>query len=99
MNVMKASAAAFDAIILDVDNGADALTTAGNAELYGEGGIRAAMTALRPNGRVAYWSAGADPGFEKALRRAGLTVETIRVRARESSGGTHTIFVAKRAPS
>lgn len=95
-NVLKGSVGVFDAIILDVDNGAEALTTAGNAELYGDSGIRSAAAALRPNGRLAYWSAGRDPGFETSLRRAGLTVEAIRVRGRATSGGTHTIFVAER---
>jgi spermidine synthase len=93
-NVLANSAGAFDAIILDVDNGADALTTAANAALYRDAGIRTAAAALRPGGRIAYWSAGDDPAFEKSLRRAGLTVETIRVRTRATASAKNTIFVA-----
>ena len=93
-HVLEESTGVFDAIILDVDNGADALTTAGNAELYRDAGIRAAVAALRPNGRLAYWSAGADPRFEASLRRGGLTVETVRVPRRAGSRGVHTIFIA-----
>lgn len=96
-NVLRRSAGAFDAVILDVDNGAAALTTAGNAHLYRDSGIRTAAAALRPGGRLAYWAAGSDPGFETALRRAGLAVELTRVRAHATSGGTHTLFVARRA--
>ncbi|HEY0778614.1 MAG TPA: hypothetical protein VGD56_11670, partial [Gemmatirosa sp.] len=66
-DVLRESLRAFDAILLDVDNGAESLTTAGNARLYRDAGIRAAAGALRPNGRLAYWSAGADPAFETAL--------------------------------
>jgi spermidine synthase len=96
-NVLRANRGAFDAIMLDVDNGADALTTGGNSELYRSRGIRAAVAALRPGGRLAYWSADADPGFAAVLRRAGLRVQTLRVRAHESSGGWHTLLVAQAA--
>jgi len=97
-NVLEASPGGFDAIILDVDNGADGLTTARNGDLYSDSGIRTAAAALRPNGRLAYWSAGDDAGFESTLRRAGLTVEAIRVRRRATARGTHTIVVATAAP-
>jgi spermidine synthase len=97
-NIIRNSVGAFDAIILDVDNGADALTTAGNKQLYSDSGIRAAVAALRPNGRLAYWSAGDDPAFATLLRRAGHVVETTRARRHEGSRGTHTIFVVERAP-
>lgn len=96
-NVLGASPGAFDAIMLDVDNGAAALTTSGNAKLYRAEGIRRAVAALRPGGRLAYWSAGGDEAFEKALRRAGLSVEVTRVRAHPSLKSWHTIFVARRA--
>ena len=89
---------AYDAIMLDVDNGADALTAAGNARLYADAGIRAAVAALRAGGRLAYWSAARDPGFLTALRRAGLVVETTEVRAHATGGPRHTLFVARRPP-
>ena len=94
-DVLRASPRTFDAILLDVDNGAESLTTAGNAALYGDAGIRAAVAALRSNGRLAYWSAGADPVFETALRRAGLGVQVERVRAHASGGARHTLFIAR----
>jgi spermidine synthase len=97
VDVLRESRNRFDAIMLDVDNGAEALTTAGNSALYARGGIRAAVLALRPGGRVAYWSAGGDAAFEAALRRAGLSVEVTRVRAHATSGGMHTLFVARLA--
>lgn len=98
-HVLRDSVGMFDAIMLDVDNGADALTTAGNAQLYSNAGIRMAAAALRPNGRIAYWSASEDRKFEGALQRAGLEFETIKVRAHTTSGGFYTLFIARvRAP-
>jgi spermidine synthase len=95
-NVLQASPGEFDAIMLDVDNGAAALTTKGNAALYRAEGIRRAAAALRPGGRLAYWSAGEDAAFEAALRRAGLAVEVTRARAHPGRKTWHTIFVATR---
>lgn len=94
-DVLRESRGAYDAIMLDVDNGADALTTGGNAELYRTRGVRMAAAALRPGGRLAYWSADDDPRFESVLRAAGLAVEVVRVRAHASAGGPHTLFLAQ----
>jgi spermidine synthase len=96
-DVLGESRGRFDAIMLDVDNGAAPLTTAGNARLYRGAGIRLAAAALRPGGRLAYWSAQADPAFETALRRAGLAVQTTRVRAHATAGGWHTLLIARHA--
>lgn len=96
-HVLQQSSGAFDAIMLDVDNGADPLTTAGNARLYGDAGIQMAAAALRPDGRLAYWSAESDPDFERSLRRAGLTVAVSRVRAHATSRRWHVLFLAQRS--
>lgn len=93
-NVLRDNVAAFDAIMLDVDNGADPLTTSGNARLYDDAGIRRAMAALRPGGTLAYWSAQNDPTFVKALERAGLIVNVQRSRAHATSGGFCSLFIA-----
>ena len=89
--------ASFDGIMLDVDNGADAMTTSGNADLYRLAGIAAAAAALRPHGRIAYWSAEADPSFEKMLRRAGLSVAVTKARSYALSAAWHRLIVAERA--
>jgi spermidine synthase len=93
--VLRRSRGEFDAIMLDVDNGAQALTTGSNARLYDESGVRNAVSALRPGGRLAYWSADEDPRFAAHLRRAGLSVESVRVRAHATSGGSHTLLLAR----
>jgi spermidine synthase len=93
---IRASRAAFDAILLDVDNGPDAFTAAGNAGLYSDGGLSAARDALAPGGRLAVWSAWEDRKFEQRLKYAGFDVEVQRVRARLKQGGPrHTIFIGR----
>ncbi len=94
--LLAAPAGGYDAIMLDVDNGAEALTTARNAGLYDDAGILAAVAALRPGGRVAYWSATLDPAFARAMRRAGLEVEEVPARAHGGKGAHHAIYLGRR---
>ena len=96
-DVLRAERGRLDGVMLDVDNGAEAMTTAANAGLYGRAGIRLAAGSLRRGGRLAYWSAGDDRAFEAALRRAGLVVEVARVRAHPSAGTWHSIYVGRTA--
>ncbi|MCY7378232.1 MAG: hypothetical protein LH467_02705 [Gemmatimonadaceae bacterium] len=93
--VLRESVGRFDAIMLDVDNGPDPMTTSGNGALYGDAGIRMSAAALRPGGCLVYWSAQDDRKFERALRRASLTVEVTRVWSHGTSGALHTLFVAR----
>jgi spermidine synthase len=89
--------AAFDAILLDVDNGPDGLTRQANDALYGEAGLRAAWRALTPGGVLAIWSAAPDPAFSGRLARAGFDASTRTVRAgRTRRGARHTIWIAVR---
>jgi spermidine synthase len=95
--VMAESAGAFDAILLDVDNGPDGLTRPGNDALYAAAGLARARAALRPAGVLAIWSAGADPVFTRRLSAAGFAVEEIKVRARANGKGpTHVIWFARK---
>ncbi|HEB02597.1 MAG TPA: spermidine synthase [Nitrospirae bacterium] len=89
--IIRSEREAYDAILLDVDNGPDGLTRKGNDWLYTQSGIEAAHAALRPGGALAVWSAGVDTVFIKRLRRAGFRVEEHRVRARGSRGGSRYI--------
>ena len=90
-------AASYDAILLDVDNGPDGLTRAGNDRLYSADGLRAARAALRPGGMLAVWSAAPDASFTRRLGKAGYDVEEVVVRARSNGKGPrHVIWVATR---
>ncbi|HVR90774.1 MAG TPA: spermidine synthase [Novosphingobium sp.] len=88
----------YDAILLDVDNGPDGLTRAGNDRLYAKKGLRAAHAALRPGGVLAIWSAAPDAVFANRLRGCGFAVDEVRVRARSNCKGAHHMiwFATKR---
>jgi spermidine synthase len=96
-DMIATAQAAYDAILLDVDNGPDGLVRAANDRLYSPEGLAEARTALRPGGVLAVWSAGKDPAFTKRLRSAGFAVEETEVRARANGKGPrHTIWFARR---
>ena len=78
---------AFDAILLDVDNGPDGLVRADNNRLYSPGGLAAARSALRPGGVMTVWSAAPDPAFTRRLSAAGFQVDEETVRARSNGKG------------
>ncbi|QKT04550.1 spermidine synthase [Ectothiorhodospiraceae bacterium 2226] len=87
----------YDAILLDVDNGPEALSHADNQWLYGAAGLAAARAALRPAGVLAVWSVSPDTGFTRRLRQAGFAVEECPVRARGGRrGARHWIWLATR---
>jgi len=93
--VLRREPGGFDAIMLDVDNGPEGLTRRENDWLYSPKGLAAAQQALRPDGVLAVWSAGQDPAFSERLRRVGLLVEEITVRAhRPGKGAKHHIWLA-----
>ena len=90
--------ATYDAILLDVDNGPDGLTRAGNDALYSARGLAAAKAALTRGGVLAVWSAGPDAAFARRLRDAGFAVEEVAVRARSNGKGPrHVIWFATRS--
>ncbi len=90
---------AFDAILLDIDNGPGAVTSAGNDWLYGRTGIQACLQALHAKGCLSIWSATVDPQFERRLRQEGLHVERHGVPAyKGGKSGARQIWVASLDP-
>ena len=94
-DVIRAERGGFDAIMLDVDNGPDALAMEGNRRLYDSPGLKLARAALRPAGSVAFWSATRDAAFEQLLARAGFNVEVHPCRSGPHGGTRHTIYVGR----
>lgn len=95
--IMREEQQAYDAILLDVDNGPEGLTKESNDLLYGLNGLNAAFAALRPGGVLAVWSAGPDQAFTQRLLKVGFKADEVRVRARGARGGAwHTIWIAGR---
>ena len=96
--ILQVEHRAYDAILLDVDNGPRGLTRKSNDRLYTRTGLDASFAALRPGGVFVLWSASPDRDFGRLLHTAGFEVDEKRVRARgPRGGGCHTIWIAGRA--
>jgi spermidine synthase len=96
--VIGSHASAFDAILLDVDNGPEGLTRKANDALYDLKGLKAIRRALRPNGVLAVWSSGPNAAFSKRLGDSGFDVNEVAVRATtKRSGARHVIWFAAKA--
>jgi spermidine synthase len=91
--VIQARQADFDAILLDVDNGASGLTTASNNELYESRGLQLTKAAIRPGGCLVVWSADNDPVFVKRMEWAGFSVTIERVAAYSGGKLFNVLFV------
>jgi len=90
----------YDAVLLDVDNGPEALTQEDNRWLYGERGLASLRRALKPRGVVVVWSASPDHVFSQRLKRMGFDTEVVETPARGKAGGPlHTLFIGRARPS
>jgi spermidine synthase len=90
------SPAAFDVILIDVDNGPSGFSLKGNERLYRAAGLSDIRRSLRPAGVLGVWSADPEPRFERALRAAGFRVRTESVYARDvAKGPRHTLFIGQ----
>jgi spermidine synthase len=95
-DLIAAARSSYDAILLDVDNGPDALSRDTNDRLYDLEGLRRAKAALKPGGLLAIWSAAPDPAFARRLGKAGFAVEEVTVRAHAGrKGAKHVIWLAR----
>lgn len=95
--ILKEEKQAYDAILLDVDNGPAGLTHKDNDWLYSMDGLSTCMQALKPKGVLAVWSAGPDRDFTERLKKTGFKVEELRVYAHGKKGTRHTLWMADKA--
>ena len=90
--MIKTAKEGYNAILLDVDNGPQALTREDNNWLYSLEGLNKAYAALRPKGVLAIWASESEPAFARRLRHAGFEAEKVELRARTGKkGGAHYI--------
>ncbi|GAA0622730.1 hypothetical protein HPO96_28120 [Kribbella sandramycini] len=66
--IAAAAEAAYDAILLDVDNGPDFLVYNENSSIYRPDFLEVCRARLRAGGVLTVWSASASPELESALR-------------------------------
>jgi spermidine synthase len=89
----------YDAILLDIDNGPEAMTDSSNRRLYGEDGLRVLIDALHARGCLAIWSVATNRQFERRLQRLGLHVRLFHVPAYEGAKNrSRVIWVAAANP-
>ena len=92
VEVIQSQPSAFDAILLDVDNGPEALIRKANDALYHPKGLKAIHRALRRGGVLAVWSSGPNGSFSRRLRDAGFDVNEVGVRATTKRSGAHHVI-------
>jgi spermidine synthase len=89
---------AYDAILLDVDNGPSSMVHESNHRLYGSAGVASCRAALAEGGVLAVWSAHHDEPYLERLQRGGFEATSRVVAARGEAGGLkHVLFLAVKA--
>ena len=100
VQLIKTAKGGYDAIMIDIDNGAESIVRESNNWLYSLPGLTTTYAALRPGGIFSMWSASPDPAFVRLLRRVGFEVDEVKVRAHGGSkrkgGAHHVVWVATR---
>jgi spermidine synthase len=97
-DALSKNAAAYDAIMLDVDNGPEAVMLRGNASLYSTEGLSVALCALAPGGVLGVWSASRSAVFEALLDDAAMSWRYIETPARNDRAvPTHVIYLGQAA--
>ena len=82
---------AYDAILLDVDNGPSSFVHDANAGLYTRAGVRAAFDALRAPGVLVVWSLTRDEPYLRRLREAGFAAAEHLTPARAGGRKKHVL--------
>lgn len=94
-SLIRSRRSAYDAILLDVDNGPEGLTCQTNDSLYNLSGLGSARAALTPGGVFAVWSSAPNKAFTQQLRKSGFKVDEVGARAHGTRrGARHTIWIA-----
>jgi spermidine synthase len=88
----------FDVIALDVDNGPEAFTTAGNGSLYTDAGLRRLRSSLSPGGSVLVWSGFEAEDFVARAGACGFTVATHEIPVPQNPRTSHFIYVMQAGP-
>lgn len=87
----------WDAILLDTDNGPTSLVVPQNYRIYRDGGFGKIWDSLQAGGRVAFWAAGEEPGFERRLRRDGFFTRVHSAKAYpKAKREAHRIYVGEK---
>jgi len=95
--IRRAGPAAYDAMLLDVDNGPTSMVQAKNVRIYKRRGLELIARALKPGGKVSFWSAVPEPGFIPHLEHVGLKADGFPAKSHErAKRDAHMIYLAER---
>lgn len=78
--IEQAGQNSYDAVLLDVDNGPQAMVQKLNSRLYHQRGLERIAVAIRSEGRAVFWSADPVAEFPARLVAAGFRTKAIPVR-------------------
>jgi spermidine synthase len=87
---------AWDAVLLDVDNGPEWMVQRRNDALYDRRGLTRVLESLRPGGFLAVWSVEPHAGFERRLVSMGRPPRRFRRTPRAGRGYEPVIYVVER---
>lgn len=85
----------WDLVLLDVDNGPSFLVHQGNARLYAEDALAAALAQVAPGGALAIWAAQREPGLLATLTGLASATEIPFVVEREGRQLEYAIYHAR----
>lgn len=83
----------YDLIVLDVDNGPEALAAESNERIYSLKGLEALKASLTENGKILLWSSFRSSEFESKCQRASLRCEAMDIQISDNKRLIHTIYV------
>lgn len=86
----------WDVIVLDVDNGPEALSAPGNAVLYGEDGLARCRDSLAASGHLLLWAGFEHLGFVARARAVGFSVTRQCIALPNRPDQAHVLYVLSR---
>lgn len=91
----------YDALLLDTDNGPRWLTRDMNQRIYEPSTLQRFLSALRPGGVIAFWSADPAPMFAELLASLAGSVEAIECADEKAPGRATTawVYLSRRSES
>lgn len=95
----REDAGPFDVIVLDVDNGPEALVSPANAALYAAEGLRTFAGKLAAGGVILLWSAFDAPAFASLAEEAGFAVSCRTLAAVRRPDLLHYAYVLAPRPA
>jgi spermidine synthase len=88
----------WDVIVLDVDNGPEALSTTDNAALYEKHGLARCRDSLAPSGHLLLWTGFEDLTFVERARAVGFSVMRKSIPLPNRPDQVHVLYVLSREP-